>query len=296
MLNFILLCALPAAFGFNVVVGRGMIGLYAPGQLTVVRWLLAGLVILAVALARGNRERWEPGPAGWGKILALGAVGMGWCSYCAYAGAQITAATNVALFYACTAAIVVSWECLTRQSRATPALAAGVATAILGAAVIITRGQLWRIGSIELNRGDLWGMAGMLGWAAYTIALRHVRHGLTPFALFAVTAIVGALTLLPVAIMETSAAGAPRLTATAALWITALVFVASIGSYMLYGFGLTRAGPILTSAALTLNPLYSALFATLLVGERLDWYHAAGGAMVLAGLGLINWDRARRAT
>lgn len=293
MLNFILLFAMPAAFGLNTVIGRGMTGLFAPGQLTAVRWLLAGLVVLALALARGHAESWRVAPASRLKIFGLGALGMGFCSYCAYAGSQITAATNVSLFYATTAAVVVAYELATRQTRGTALLVGGVALAILGAGTIITKGHLESIAEIELNHGDLWGVAGMLGWAGYTIAMRRVSHGLTPFALFALTAFAGAATFAPVALLETPSYGLPKLTGEAVAWIAAMVAVASVGSYLLYGLALRRAGPILTSASLTLNPLYAAIFATLLVGERLDWYHAAGGALVLAGLGLINWDKAR---
>lgn len=293
MLNFILLFAMPAAFGLNTVVGRGMTGLFAPGQLTVVRWLLAGLIILAVALARGHAETWRAKPAGSLAVFGLGALGMGFCSFCAYAGSQITSATNVSLFYATTAAVVVAYELATRQARGTVLLVGGVFMAIAGAAVIVTKGQVEQIASIQWNRGDLWGIAGMLGWAGYTILMRRIVHGLTPFALFALTALAGSLTFVPVAVSETFAYGWPKLTAVAIAWITAMVLIASVGSYLLYGFALRRAGPILTSASLTLNPLYAAIFATLLVGERLNWYHALGGALILAGLGFINWDKAR---
>lgn len=293
MLNFILLFAMPAAFGLNTVVGRGMTGLFAPGQLTVVRWLLAGLMILAVALARGHGETWRAKPSGWLPVFGLGALGMGFCSYCAYAGSQITAATNVSLFYATTAAVVVSYELATRQARGTLLLIAGVAMAIAGAATIVTKGHLAQIAAIEWNRGDLWGIAGMLGWAGYTIAMRRLLHGLTPFALFAVTALAGSLTFIPVAMLETPDYGWPKLTGAAIAWIAAMVLVASVGSYLLYGLALRRAGPILTSASLTLNPLYAAVFATLLVGEQLDWYHAMGGGLIVLGLALINWDKAR---
>lgn len=293
MLNLILLFAMPVAFGLNTVIGRGMTGLFAPAQLTVVRWLLAGLAILLIALARRGSEGWRPAPAGWLEVLGVGAVGMGFCSYCAYAGSQLTAATNVSLFYACTSALVVTYEWVTRQTRATPLLVAGVGLSIIGAAVIVTKGHLEQIATIALNTGDLWGIAGMLGWTGYTIALKHLRHGLTPFAMFAVTALAGAVAFLPVAVLETPSYGLPKLTPVAVAWIAAMVLIASVGSYMLYSFALRRAGPILTSAALTLNPVYAAILATLLVGEQLAWYHALGGALVLSGLGLINWDKAR---
>jgi drug/metabolite transporter (DMT)-like permease len=45
---------------------------------------------------------------------------------------------------------------------------------------------------------------------------------------------------------------------------------------------------VLTSASISLTPVYAAGLAMLLIGEQLAWYHAAALALVVAGLLLVN--------
>lgn len=293
MLNMVMLAAMAAMFGFNPVAGRALAGIVEPGQLTLARWVFAGGLIATFALVRGRHERWQVAPSSWIRLVGIGALGMGFCSFAAYAGAKTTTATNLSLIYSTTAALVLALEWAFRQSRATALLAAGVALCLVGAAVIVTKGHLEAIGSVRFTIGDLWAVAGTTGWALYTIALKHTRTALTPFAMFTITAVGGVLFALPIAGVETAATGVKPLEAQHIAWVAAMILLCGVGAFLSYSFCLARVGPILTSAALTLNPLATALFAVALVGETLALYHAAGGALVIGGLALINLDKAR---
>lgn len=293
MINALLLLLMPAAFALNPVVGSALTGSYGPGQLTFVRWLAAGLLVAGLAAARGEIKPASLHEENWWRILALGALGMGFCSYCAYAGAQMGTATNVSLIYACTTAFVVLYEIAARQVRAGVVLIGGVALCIAGAAAIITRGELGRIADIQPAAGDLWAIVGTVGWATYTVAMKRQTSALSPLMLFALMSLAGAVAIVPLAGFETVMAGPPGLDWRAFAWIVALVLVASVGSYLSYNTAIRRAGPILTSAALSINPLYTGLFAMALIGEELRWYHAAGGALVILGLCTINVSRLR---
>jgi drug/metabolite transporter (DMT)-like permease len=293
MLNLLLLVAMAAMFGFNPVAGRALAGIVEPGQLTLVRWIIAGGLVAVLALARGPRERWVVAPSSWPVLVVIGMVGMGFCSLAAFAAAKTTTATNISLIYSSTAAIVLAIEWTLRQSKATVLLVAGVGLCLFGAAVIISKGRLETLGSLTFTVGDLWALAGTIGWALYTLALKHTRSGLTPFAMFAITALGGALFALPVAGYETVDIGIRPLGPVHVAWVLAMALLCGVGAFLTYSFCLARVGPILTSAALTLNPLATAVFAVALVGETLSWFHGVGGALVIGGLALINLDKAR---
>ena len=47
-------------------------------------------------------------PACTARLVVLGALGMGFCAYAAFAAARTTAATNIGLIYACTTPLVAS--------------------------------------------------------------------------------------------------------------------------------------------------------------------------------------------
>ncbi len=293
MLNMVMLAAMAAMFGFNPVAGRALAGIIEPGQLTLMRWAVAGGLIATLALLRGRHERWQVGPASWPVLLAIGALGMGFCSYAAFAGTKTTSATNLSLIYSTTAAVVLTLEWILRQSKASGLLIGGVALCLTGAVVIVTKGHPETIGTLSFTIGDLWAVAGTTAWAVYTIALKHTRTGLTPFAMFTVTALGGTLFVLPLAGLETLEHGVRPLAAHHVAWVLAMALLCGVGAFLSYSFCLARVGPILTSAALTLNPIATAAFAVALLGESLAWFHAGGGVLVVGGLALINLDKAR---
>src|SRR5438876_464153 len=81
------------------------------------------------------------------------------------------------------------------------------------------------------------------------------------------------LALLPLAGAEIAAGGVPPLHAHTLPWIAALVLLTGIGAYLGYNVSIKRNGPVLTSASICLTPVYAAVQAVLLIGEKLAWYH-----------------------
>lgn len=295
MLNIALLVAMSAMFGFNPVAGRALAGIVEPGQLTLVRWIIAGGLVAALALLRGPRERWDVRPSSLPVLLSIGVLGMGFCSLAAFAAGKTTNATNISLIYSATAAFVLAIEWTLGQSRATGLLTAGVTSCLAGAAVIITKGHPGALANLTFTAGDLWALAGTICWALYTLWLKQLRTSLTPFAMFAVTAVGGGLFALPVAGWETFESGIRPLSGQQVAWVIAMALLSGVGAFLTYSYCLARVGPVLTSAALTLNPLATATFAVILLSETLAWFHAAGGLLVIGGLALINIDKARTA-
>ena len=80
----------------------------------------------------------------------------------------------------------------------------------------------------------------------------------------------------------------PDLTWAIAGAIFTLVFSASLGAYLSYGFIVSRLGATIAGATLYLAPIYAAGLAILLLGERLELYHLLGGALILPGLWLVS--------
>ncbi len=291
----LLIFIVPAAFGLNPVIARALSGIYEPGTLTFVRWLISALLVGAIAWVRGRDETWQISARELPRLLFLGALGMGFCSFAAYAGVKTTTATTVGLIYACTAAFVTLYELLRGLTRPSLTLFAGLFACVTGVAVVLTRGDLGQLAIVTIGQGELWGLAGMLGWAGYTIAMKRQPPGLTPLALFTVTSILGAVAMLPITIVEVSEHGLPPLNGSIALWLAGLVFISGVGAFLGYNWSMTLNGAVLTSASICLVPLYIAGMAIVLIGEDVAWYHAVAIALVVGGLGLINLAKVRAA-
>jgi drug/metabolite transporter (DMT)-like permease len=291
-MNWLLLALVPACFALNPVIGRALTDTFGPATLSVVRWSLSAAVIAAIAAMRGPAERWRASTPLTLRIALLGALGMGFCAYAAFIAAHTAEATNIALIYGCATALVAAWEIAAGRQRASPFLLLGVAACVLGAVLILTRGHPGILRDWSFVTGDLWAAAGLLAFVVYTIVLRRTPVALTAMPQFVLMAGAATLALLPFAAAEIAARGLPPLQGRTLPWIAAVVLLAGIGAFLGYNISLSRNGPVLTSASISLTPVYAAGLAMALIGEQLAWYHGIAVALVVTGLLLINRGQA----
>lgn len=294
MLNYLLLALVPAAFAANPVIARALAPVVEPATLTFLRWSFSALIIGAIAFWRGREERWSTSPRLMIEIILLGMIGMGFCAYAAFAGVKTTTATTVGLIYATTAALVAAWEIMRGRERLSIALVAGLALSLGGVVMLLTKGQPLAITELGIGRGELWAIAGTLGWVLYTIAMRGRAAAVSPLALFTIMSLAASVAALPVMMAEISTVKPPPLDGIFGVWVAALVLVTGVGAFLGYNLSLKRNGPILTAASLALVPLYVAGMAVVLLGEDVRWYHGAAIALVTGGLGFVNWSRMAR--
>ena len=290
-MNFLLLALVPACFALNPVIGRAMVDAFGPASLSIFRWALSALLVLGLALARGKSERWHAPRSHMLRVAALGAAGMGFCAYAAFEGARTSPATNIALIYGCTSAFVAAWEMAAGRQRPSVPLLSGIAACLVGVVLIITRGHPEVLSTLSFTPGDVWATAGMLVFVVYTVVLRRTRPLLTPLPQFVVMGVAATAVLLPWSAAELSVF-VPVLEGWHTPWLVVLVLATGIGAFLGYNIALERNGPVLTSATLTLTPVYAAALAMMLVGEQLAWYHGAALVLVVTGLLLVNRGQA----
>jgi drug/metabolite transporter (DMT)-like permease len=288
LMNILLLAFVPVCFALNPITGRALADTFGPASLSLVRWLLSALIIGLIGLTRGKAERWRAPPRQVARTALLGMMAMGYGAYAAFQAARTTEATNIALIYSCASALVAAWEIAAGRQRASVRLLLGIAACLFGVVLILTRGHPEVVRDLRFTPGDLWAASGMGVFVVYTIAMRRTPATLTPLAQFTVMSLAATLVLLPLAIAEVASASLPLLDEATLAWIAVTVLATGIGAFLGYNASLRRNGPVLTSASLTLTPVFAAGMAMALIGETLAWYHAAAVALVVAGPLLIN--------
>jgi drug/metabolite transporter (DMT)-like permease len=286
-MNILLLALVPACFALNPVTGRAVADVLGPASLSVIRWGFSGLIVTALVLRQRGSERGRAPVSHLLRLGALGALGMGFCGYAAFAGVRTAPATNIALIYSCTSALVAAWEIMAGRQRLTPALGAGIAACLSGVVLVVTRGHPETLQNLRFTPGDLWATAGMLVFVLYTIILRRMPATHSALPQFLVMSCGATLALAPFAAAEVGH-DFPALELWTVPWLVVAVLATGIGAYLGYNVSLTRNGPVLTSASLSLTPMFAAVLAMLLIGEQLAWYHGAALALVVAGLLLVN--------
>lgn len=286
----LLMLVVPAMFCSNMLVARAVAGSIPPVALAFWRWVATLLLVLAFFGPSIWRQRHQL-LREWRDLLVLGALGMGVCGAFVYIGAATTTATNIGILYAASPVLIILFGWLLHGDRMALRQLAGVALSLAGVMVIIARGDIAVLLGLRFTAGDLWVVAAVVAWGIYSVLLRYRRTALGLNERFAGIVIGGVASLLPFTIAEAILDRPPALSVETVLWVLFLAVVASFAAYQIYtviqrALGAPRAGLIFY-----LTPVYNALLAWTLLGERLAAFHLVGAALVLPGLYLATRAR-----
>ena len=279
------LVVVPALWSTNYLIARLADGLIGPHALALGRWLLAGLILLPFVW-RPLVQGWPQWRHEWRQLLVLGALGMYVCGAWVYVAGHSTSSTNIALIYAITPVTIAAasaWM-LHEPLRSTQRWALGLALA--GTVFIITRGD-WRVlAELRLAPGDFWIMAAAASWTGYSVLLRKWPSSLGPAPRLVAIIAGGLVLLVPGAVLEALMQAPPPFSARAAGLVVLAALVPGVLSYVAYSFLQRELGAARTALMLYLAPVYGAVGAWFVLGERLGWYHLVGAAMILPSIAL----------
>jgi drug/metabolite transporter (DMT)-like permease len=271
----------------NFVIGRGLRGDVSPIVLNTLRWAIAAAVLLVVT----GRELWAHRQAlqrSWKLVALLGLTGVAAFQTLVYVALTQTAALNAMLLLSLSPVVVALLSWATGGERLTPRQGLGLAASLAGATVLVLRGDLQALTHLQLTTGDLWMLAAVGLWGAYSVLLRQRPAQLPPMVVHAASAVAGVLWMLPLCLWDLTRGTA--LPAEARPWLL-IAFVAVFSSVLAHGLwvqGVAVLGPNRASVFVHLIPLFGAVLAITFLGEPVAWFHAAGGAIVLAGVALAS--------
>lgn len=289
--SYATLAAVMLFWSGNFIVGRAVQGAIPPFTLALVRWMGAALILAPFAW---THVRADCGllAAQWRIVLLLGLVGVAAFNGFVYAGLHHTTATNGLLLQAAIPALVLLFDRVFFGQRSAVAQIAAVLLSIVGVVLIVLHGDPLAILSIGLNVGDLLVLCGVVSWAAYTSLLK-LRPASHPLSFLFVAFLVGIAAMAPLA-------GFEWLHGARVQWswgtVGAFAYVAllpSLAAYILYNAAVQDLGAGPAGQTITLMPLFGAFLAAGLLGEKLHAYHLTGMTLILGGILLGAWMRAR---
>ena len=157
---------------------------------------------------------------------------------------------------------------------------------LLGVVFVIAKGELGNLLAVRFSLGDAWILAAAISWTAYSVLLKRWPSALGPAERLAATIAGGIVVLLPFTWLEWMTT--PRLPFTGqALGLIALAAVVpGVLSYTAYSLLQRELGASRTALLLYLAPVYGAVGAWLVLGERPGWYHLVGAALILPSIAL----------
>lgn len=280
----------PALWSVNYLVARWAPGVIAPHLLALSRWSVAALLLGAFCwreiAAKRAAIRVEAG-----HFLALGALGMAVCGAFPYIGGRHTTAVNIGLIYAVSPVLIALASSLWLRERFGPLAWLGVAAALGGVLHILIRGRWDALSEVRINPGDIWVAAAAIAWTVYSLLLKAWPSAFGALARLTLIACGGVLVLVPFAAWEALYWLPSTLSWRSVGLVLAAALLPGAAAYFAYSFMQRVLGAARVGMVLYLGPIYSAVVARLVLGERIEAFHFAGAAAILVGIWLSSTRR-----
>ncbi|OGA05385.1 MAG: hypothetical protein A3H35_21760 [Betaproteobacteria bacterium RIFCSPLOWO2_02_FULL_62_17] len=267
----------------NFVIGRGMQAQLPPLAMAFWRWIFAFAVLLPFACAPMWRQR-AVIARDWKVLVLLGVLGAGSFNTLVYVGLGSTTATNALLLNSSIPVLIAGIGWLFMAQRVRLRQAAGILLSLCGVAIIIFQGETDQLLALRFNAGDIWVFVAMIVWAVYTLMLKHRPADLAPLPFLAATILVGAVANLPFYVAELAGGAQARWTAASFAAIAYLGIFPSVIAYLCWNRAVAEVGPARSGIFIHLMPVFGTLLAILFLDESFHAFHAAGFALILAGI------------
>lgn len=289
-LIYLKLALVALLWGGTFIAGRIVAQVLPPMTAATARFAIAVILLLAIVrIAEGGLPRLN-----WSQIAmtaALGFFGIFLYNLCFFVALSHMPAGRTALFVALNPIVTALLAALLLRERLGPRKWLGIAVAFIGAAVVITRGDL--PGAVHdisqsVGKGELMMLCGITGWAAYTLIGRFALKGLSPIAATTYAALWGLLFLVMGASTEWSTLHWSQVGWSVLASIVYLGVGGTVIGFIWYYEGVKAIGPSRTSVFNNLVPVFGIALAALLLGEPVLVSMLVGGALAIVGVTLTN--------
>lgn len=281
---YLLLIAMAICFGGTWVAGKWAVDEMPPFTIAALRFGL-GVALLAGWARLTGRRLAGPQRKDLPLIAGLGLTAIAGYNWLFLTGLRLAPATDGAIIVPGSVPVLTAAAAaLLLGERIGWRGAAGIGVAIGGLLLVIGPGGQ---GADTRLSGDLLFLAGGVLWTIYNLLARVAsgRFDAVSATLYAMLA--GTLLLLPGAFLEAGW----RTFGTASLQAWAgVVYLSVFGSVLAFVFlqvGVARIGPSRASAFALLVPVFGVLLSVVMLGEALRPYTLLGGAIVIAGIWLV---------
>lgn len=209
-------------------------------------------------------------------------------------GMQYTSPVNGSLIVAASPMVTTLLAAPLLQENITLKKLSGAVLSFFGVALVVSGGSLHNLLSLQVNRGDLLLLGGMLSWSLYAIVGKKSMGRYSPMITTTYGIAFGALLLLPAALLTDPGFGSlSAIRWPAATAVLYLAVVASVLAFYWWNQGVNAMGAGPASVFLNLIPV-TTMIVSLFFREPVVLTQVAGCVLVIAGVTLTTQQFRRR--
>jgi drug/metabolite transporter (DMT)-like permease len=289
------LVAVPAIWGGTFVAGKHVVAVLSPVMGSFARYVIACIALLAAAfmleggLPRLSRQQLFA-------TFLLGLLGVFAYNLFFMAALERLPGSRAALIIALNPVITITLSALVLKEHLSARRWLGVAIALAGVWIVISRGDVASIASAGVGAGELFMLAAVASWVLYTLIGRKVLGGLSPLAATNYAALWGTLLLASAAAPELGEISMAQFDLGR---IGALLYLGVCGTalaFVWYYASVKKLGTAIASISTNLVPVFGVAISVLLLGEPLLASMLVGGAIAIVGVMMVTRADTKPAT
>lgn len=283
---YLLLVLANVIWGGNFVVGSIAKDYFPPFTFSLMRWVIAFLLLtpfMYKSLIRDRQILWQNK---W-VLLLFSITGISGYNTLLYLSLHWTTSINAAVINPITPIFIAILSVIILSERVAGAQILGIIFSIIGVLFIMAKGSIENLASFSFNKGDLLVLLAVFVWALYSIYLKKYAHILPIYSTFYITTFIGLILLVPFSLFELGFSTQPFIWNISSISILFYVgFFAAIIALLSWNIGVAKVGAARAGNYLNLLPVFAAILAPLLTDETIEWYQIVGGIIVIAGVAI----------
>ncbi|CAM2783973.1 DMT family transporter [Paenibacillus sediminis] len=283
-LYVILLTLTSMLWGGNFVSGKFVVGHADSMVLTFLRWGIASLVLLPFVWMK--EKRIIPPKSAWLALIVMGLTGVILFNLFMFWALERTSATNTGLLSTLNPLSIVIFSFLLLKESIRPRQVAAMIISLFGVLIVLTEGHLEYLLQLNFNVGDLYMLVAVATWGVYSVAGKKALKYVSPYMSTLWSGILGTIILFPFCILHFEISNP-----IPSFWgAEAYISVGGTVLAMLFwNIGVQKLGGTASGMFLNLNPVFTALFAFILLGEQLLLSQVVGASVVILGVIYFNY-------
>jgi len=277
-----LMLAAVVMWGINFILVKIALRELSPAGFNGLRILLTAALFLLLLAVSGRGFGIQKGDIG--KLFVIGVVGNAVYQVLFIRAMSLTTASNTSLILSLSPVFVVLLGVLLRVERIHWAAWAGIAISLGGLYLVITRQNGGLHFSAASFKGDLAIFGGTMIWAAYTVMSKPFLERISPLQFSTITMGFGALFYVPLTAKDIGRI--PWKAVSPQAW-TALILSAFFGlilGYLIWYYSVKKVGNAKTAIYSTLTPVFTVVFASIFLREKIHGFQIAGALIIFAGV------------
>ena len=284
--SYLLLAIAPLCWASNIVLARGVIDIIPPVCLAFWRWTVASLLMWPFAHSHARRD-WPLIIRHWKMMLFLSLVGISGFNTLLYIAVHSTTAINGALIQTTMPAVIILISLIAFKEKVSRRQSLGVVLCILGAGLVVLRGNFETFLDLSFVKGDLLMLAAVLLYALYSAFLRR-RPSIHPFSFLLYTFALGACGLLPLYLWELSYSPVVELNTKVVVSVLYVAVFPSVIAFFCWNRGIALIGANRAGLFINFIPIFASLMAIIWLGESLKAFHLVGMVLIFSGMVMFN--------